>query len=306
MRCIKLSYTSPVFGSVDCYDIPNKHDQEVEFGPETALKLYEKSSRVREVFDEYTEDLVQHIPEELEGLVVKAVFGKLDAEDYDLKLVTEIYVRKEPTVEQHTQIIEWISGQMSDGWGEGVEQREVYHEEFEYELYVFDAKDCEYQSSTRYADAYYHLHPWVNDSSWSVRFEGRTPVDLDIEDNEAPVVHSAICERQQDGGYTVKTVYQVDNNRFAVLNYISLSTCYYSDEFMRWINDFGTFGDNIRLYFVLVNEGRFNKFLPVLGVVDMTTQRARLFTMDAENGHVDLQEYTEEEIKDFFIDLRNK
>lgn len=182
MRCIKLSYASPVFGSVECFDIPNKEEQEAEFGPETALKLYERSSHTREVLEEYMEDLVDAVPEELEDLIVRAMFGCVDDNDYDLKFITEIYVRQEPTEEQHRQIVEWIAGQMSDGWGEGVEQREVHHEEFEYELYVFDEEDCEYQSSTRYADAYYHLHPWANDSSWSVKLEGRTPVDLDMEE----------------------------------------------------------------------------------------------------------------------------
>jgi hypothetical protein len=38
----------------------------------------------------------------------------------------------------------------------------------------------------------------------------------------------------------------------------------------------------------------------------MDTQRARLFTLNAEDGQLDLDEYLEEDLREFYTDLLNK
>lgn len=182
MKCIKLTYKSPVFGSVQCEELPFEEERCIDFGPETAMRLCEKGPEVEQLFTDCAEDLAFAVPEELSHLVVKAVFGELDECYSELQLLTRIYVRQEPTEEQHRQIIDWISGQMSDGWGEGVEQREVCSEEVAFENIEFDEESCSYEKNTRYATAYFYLHPWARGCQWTVELVGREPAELDIEE----------------------------------------------------------------------------------------------------------------------------
>ena len=90
MKCTKLIYKSPVFGSVQCEDLPNEDSRSIDFGPDVACKLYEKGPEVEEFLKENREDLVEHIPEELKSSVVKAVFGISHLEYGELYLITEI------------------------------------------------------------------------------------------------------------------------------------------------------------------------------------------------------------------------
>ena len=182
MKCTKLIYKSPVFGSVQCEELPSEDSRCIDFGPRTAMRLYEKGPEVELFLTEHTEDLAFAVPEELEGLVVKAVFGQTAEDRSELYLLTEIYVRKEPTEQQHQQIVDWIEGQMSDGWGEGLEQHEAYEQEVCYDIVDFDDDECEFDTTIRSDVAYFYLHPWANDISWRVELIDREEAELDIEE----------------------------------------------------------------------------------------------------------------------------
>lgn len=182
MKCTKLIYRSPVFGSVQCEDLPNEDSRCIDFGPAGAYALYEKGPEVEMFLTEHSEDLSFCIPEELEDLVVKALFGCCHLQHGEMYLLTEIYARQEPTDFQHSQIISWIAGQMSDGWGEGVEQHEVFTESVRSIITHFDEDECEFRDEEVMCPAYYYLHPWANDSTWSVDLVSTQEVELDIEE----------------------------------------------------------------------------------------------------------------------------
>ena len=182
MKCQKLIYKSPVFGSVSCLDLPYEEDRHVDFGPRTALALYNRGPEVLMYMTEQTRNLVDFVPEELEGLVLRADFGILEADSDKLFLLTEIYVRDEPTEDQHQQIADWISGQLSDGWGEGVEQRPVMYEEVTIRTPVFDRFDAVFTTEDAEVTAEYYLHPWAMERDWTLFLVGREPAELDIEE----------------------------------------------------------------------------------------------------------------------------
>lgn len=182
MKCTKLIYKSPVFGSVQCEDLPNEDSRYIDFGPSTAYMLYEKGEDVLMFLTERGEDLSAHVPEELEGLVVKADFGCCRIEYGEMYLLTEIYVRQEPTDLQNRQIIDWITGQMSDGWGEGLEQHPVYTESVVSRVPSFNETECEFEDEEVRATAEYFLHPWANDATWSVTLVDAQEVELDIDE----------------------------------------------------------------------------------------------------------------------------
>lgn len=181
MKCIKLTYRSPVFGSVVCEDLPEEYVRHIDFGPETASLLFDKGPEVELFLTEQIEDLTFAVPEELKKLVLKAVFGEYDFDDDGAYMKTEIYAAQEPTDEEHKLIIDWISGQMSDGWGEGVEQKAAYTERVEWESSEFDPYTCTFETNLCYADAHYYLHPWTRDPRWRVTLGDYESAELDIE-----------------------------------------------------------------------------------------------------------------------------
>ena len=306
MKCIKLTYKSPLHGSVYCEGLQNGNDNCVVFGPYGVLSMYNKGEDVLMFMTENMEDLAPYVPESLRSLIVSAVFGKIDECNGGIYLLTEIFVTQEPTDIQYRQISQWICGQLSDGWGEHLEQTEVMSETVTFTQTVFDEDTFEFSDEeTRYTASYY-IRPWADDSSWWLNLDSNETVEINIKQQQSnPSVQCATCELQPNGEYHVRTVYKFDTKQ-DVLNAIKNSGMCYCTEFTNWIENFGTFGNNIRLYAVCVGGGLFCKFLDMLGVMDDTCERARLFILDAETGEIELEEYGEQEHKDFYTDLLTK
>lgn len=88
------------------------------------------------------DSMVQYIDEELEDFV-ESVDWELDDDGFNYKVVA--VANKKLTKAQLKQLSEWVSGQNSDGLGEGFEQQEfaehrieVNWDEFDYEMCSFD------------------------------------------------------------------------------------------------------------------------------------------------------------------------
>lgn len=55
--------------------------------------------------------------------------------------VTEVQIHGELTPSEYAELTDWLSGQFSDGWGEGFEQREIKVEDGELFVSFWDASD---------------------------------------------------------------------------------------------------------------------------------------------------------------------
>lgn len=55
--------------------------------------------------------------------------------------VTEVQIHGELTPVEYAEFTEWLTGQFSDGWGEGLEQREIEVEDGKLYLSFWDASD---------------------------------------------------------------------------------------------------------------------------------------------------------------------
>lgn len=55
--------------------------------------------------------------------------------------VTEVQTHGELTPVEYAELIDWLSGQFSDGWGEGFEQREIQVDDGELSISFWDASD---------------------------------------------------------------------------------------------------------------------------------------------------------------------
>lgn len=302
MKLYKYTFRSPLTGSICCDELFREDDGVKELESLDMARLYNADPDLSDFLEKNKEDLTQYLPDYFK----KMMMCKLEVGDYgvvngDLCLLAHVWTTTKLTENQIGDVSEYISGQYSDGWGEGLEQREWRTDSVQIPIIDFDIYEGEWEEDSDSAGAYFYVHPW-NDNQFFI--ELHYCEEEEIPDPE-PVVQSAKCEIMPNGGYSVRTVYRL-NSEEEVLNHIKNSGLIYSDEFYQWIKNFGTFGQNLYLYLVVVNEGLFNKILPMLGVLYKDASRANLFSIDAESGEINLDEYMEEESMDFYNDLLNK
>ena len=185
MKCKKLTFVSPLNGSVYCEGLVNEDDNRVDFGPYGVLQLYTRDERVLLGLTEQCAELKSHVPDELKHLVVSAVFGNTVELNGGLYLSTEIYVRKDLTEPQQELLGEWIVGQLSDGWGERFDQFEFLRETVTFNRTVFDEDTIEFGEEEERYTASYFIHPWQYGPKWTLEL---TPyyedVNIDVEEDD--------------------------------------------------------------------------------------------------------------------------
>lgn len=305
MKCYKYTCNTPMFGSVYCEAL-GEPDSRREIESENMLALYGRfSSEIDEFLKNNVEDLSEHICDSLKGVVVKAIFGEYDsdARDESIYFTTHIYTRRRLTAQEEVELQQWIEGQMSDGWGESLEQMECATETVYVKTTSFDPYLCEFEEDECTVDACYHIHPW---SSYGFSFGdgGVEEVELDIEEEyETPVIHSSTCTVQGNGEYKVRTVYTFMDIESVVKCFRDIQA---DEMFVRWLDEHGSFGCAIKYYIVYEAQGMSSRVYPVLGINDMDLHIARLYTMNTETGEVEMETFVDAKIDDFHNKLLNE
>lgn len=307
MKCIKFTYETPLTASVYCEELlQDEPDNRIHLDTVNTARFIDDTD-ITQFLEEHVTDLTEHIPPELKDLVVKAVFGKFEIRDIpydaDAYLLTEIYVRREPSMAEGVLMEEWVTGQLSDGWGESFEQEECSEDRIKYTKPEFDYTTFGFEEVYEYADVYWYLHPWNNDDNWHLSLHSKEEVELDIPADK-PVVYGATCNLEEDH-YIVRTVYQFEDIRVAIAC-IRNSGCLYSEEFIQWMERDGSNIPNARFYIVCVNEGMFTQFLPMLGVFRTDAKITELYTQEAESGSILVENFSETEHKEFRNELLNR
>lgn len=180
MKCLKYQYISPLYGSVQCDDVNPEYDDGYRFAPETMLTLFNRNKCIQTFLDNNVEDLSNYVPDQLKEVVVKAVFGRTAAMDSKLYLLTEIYTTRDLDALEEELVREWITGQMSDGWGESLEQREATYEMVRVNRPYFEEERAMFVDNEGSAEVGYYLNPW-NNENWSVEFLDKEYEEVDVE-----------------------------------------------------------------------------------------------------------------------------
>lgn len=194
MKCRKLTFISPLNGSVYCEGLVNEDDNRVDFGPYGVLQLYNRDEQVLLTLTEECQELKNYVPDELLNIVVSAVFGNTVEHMGGLYLATEIYVSKDLADEQYALLCEWIIGQLSDGWGERLEQVEVFREHVTFTHTVFDEDILEFTEEEEIHTAHYYIHPWQYGPEWRLELLSTEDAELDDEPTELETVLKEINE----------------------------------------------------------------------------------------------------------------
>lgn len=303
MKCKKLIFKSPMFGSVDCEILekdPCVNDGHVEIGPEGMYSLLHRECEIAQFLDSCLEELGEYVPEDLKHLVVRATFGIYRFTYDGVYFVTEIYTRQEPNEYEVDKIKKWIEGQMSDGWGESIEQQEALVETVDYTEVAFDEYTCEFEQIPQYVEAFYHIHPW-RAYDFYLELDSIEDAELDIPGLD-PIVHDATCTIQENGEYKVRTVYQ-HNDPEVIIDFIRNSGVHMDEEFLHWLGKQCSFGCAIQCYCVLVNQGIDTRFLPMLGIMDNDLKQGRIYSYSELIDSVLLDEYAEGHHPEFYAEI---
>lgn len=106
-------------------------------------------------------NMIQYLRDNLEGevseLTLKVIGGN--------PAVARITAVVSPTFDdsQVEELKDWITGQMSDGWGEGFEQREIATFTYEDESEEFDEDEQEFYTDSYNENAYVYGQFWWNE-----------------------------------------------------------------------------------------------------------------------------------------------
>ena len=173
MKIMKYTFRTPLSGSINCEELISEENGRIELSPEQMCRLYDTSEKLLMFLTENAEDLVAYVPEELKGVVLRAEFGDCAMIGGRMYLRTYIWVEEHLTDSGIEMIQEWITGQMSDGWGEGLEQREWMEKRVQKPCLYFDEYSLEFEEDTETCIASYYVHPWNADT-----------FEIDLEDCE--------------------------------------------------------------------------------------------------------------------------
>ena len=199
MKLMKYTFRSPLFGSIYSDELfPNTDYGSFDLSAEGMAAMYDKHGENLMTFlTENIEDLAEYVDAKFRGIVVKACFGDFAIQNGKMYLLTYIYTLDELSDPGIEDIREWISGQMSDGWGESLEQLEWMTERIEKPIIYFDEHSLEFEEDVECFEVYYYCKPWNYDDFYidlcdyteeEVDVEGKVVATLNIPGKELQVL----------------------------------------------------------------------------------------------------------------------
>lgn len=180
MKLTKYTFRTPLFGSISCEEVLSDTDGHIELSPQQMCSMYDKGPELMLFLSENAEDLTSCVPEEMDNVVFRAEFGDCAMVSHQMWLRTYIWVDGDLTESGVETIQEWIVGQLSDGWGEGLEQRAWKDERIRKPVMYFDEDSCEFEEDHEYCHVSYYVHPW-NSDEFEIYLEDAEKVEEEVE-----------------------------------------------------------------------------------------------------------------------------
>lgn len=137
---VKLCY-NPYFN----YNVDNGYDN--QFDDSCIIDDYSFWNEVNQQLAAIDEDLTEYLPDDLADAVT-SVRLRWNDEDDRLEAICNINGSFEAVKDA---LVDWVNGQMSDGWGEGFEQQELASTEVYYVFNEANESDVEFFGSERAA-----------------------------------------------------------------------------------------------------------------------------------------------------------
>lgn len=199
MKTTHFRFRTPCYGRI--YDdgvfegTPYENEGQ-EIGATTMARLYARYPQLSQFLERNKEEMTQYIDSENKPLedVVRLELGDYGVFNGQFYLVHHVWIKgqiDEISEEELRAVEEYIMGQLSDGWGEGLEQREWLNHPIEWSRPYFDEDSADFEEEYFRGTVSYYLVPWKSNMKIT---------QLDSEECELEVSAELIAtmERKED------------------------------------------------------------------------------------------------------------
>ena len=140
-----------------------------EISSTTMARLYAKYPQLSQFLERNKEEMTQYIDSENKPLedVVRLELGDYGVFNGRFYLIHHVWIKgqiDEISEEELLAVQEYILGQLSDGWGEGLEQREWLNHDVEWSRPYFDEDSADFEDEYFRGTVSYYVVPWNSDT----------------------------------------------------------------------------------------------------------------------------------------------
>lgn len=199
MKTTHFRFRTPCYGRIygdSVFEGTEYESGGLEIGATAMANLYERYSQLSQFLERNKEEMTQYIDSENKPLqyVVRLELGDYGVFNGQFCLVHHVWIKgqlDEISEEELHAVEEYIMGQLSDGWGEGLEQREWLNHYVEWSHPYFDTASAQFEEEDFRDNVSYYLVPWNSEIEIT---------QLDSEECELDVSAELIAtmERKQD------------------------------------------------------------------------------------------------------------
>lgn len=199
MKTTHFRFRTPCYGRIygdSVFEGTPYENEGQEISATAMANLYERYPQLSEFLERNKEEMTQYIDSENKPLedVVRLELGDYGVFNGKFCLVHHVWIKGQPdeiSEEELHAVEEYIMGQLSDGWGEGLEQREWMNHDVEWSRPYFDTDSAEFEEEYFRDEIRYYLAPWRYDMEIN---------QLDSEECELDVSAELIAtmERKED------------------------------------------------------------------------------------------------------------
>ena len=199
MKTTHIRFKTPCHGRIygdSVFEGTPYENEGQEINATVMARLYESHPELSEFLERNKEEMTQYIDSENKPLedVVRLELGDYGVFNGKFCLVHHVWIKgqiDEISEEELHAVEEYIMGQLSDGWGEGLEQREWMNHDVEWSRPYFDTASAEFEEEYFRDNVSYYLVPWNSEMEIT---------QLDSEECELDVSAELIAtmERKED------------------------------------------------------------------------------------------------------------
>ena len=168
MKTTHFRFRTPCYGRIygdSVFEGTPYEDGGQEISAIAMANLYESHPELSEFLERNKEEMTQYIDSKNKPLedVVRLELGDYGVFNGKFCLVHHVWIKgqiDEISEEELSAVEEYIMGQLSDGWGEGLEQREWMNRYVEWSRPYFDEYSADFEEEDFRDNVSYYLVPW--------------------------------------------------------------------------------------------------------------------------------------------------
>ena len=168
MKTTHFRFRTPCYGRIygdSVFEGTPYENEGQEISSSTVARLYEKYPELSQFLERNKEEMTQYIDSENKPLedVVRLELGDYGVFNGKFCLVHHVWIKgqlDEISEEEIQAVEEYIMGQLSDGWGEGLEQHEWMSRSIEWSRPYFDEYSADFEEEYFRDTVSYYLVPW--------------------------------------------------------------------------------------------------------------------------------------------------